>query len=293
MSGTQKPSQGRRPTILGILCITGACLNGCASITPIQLDQEHVHLPLKILVVPSPLTITPTRIGDVVAPESKKKLTQNTPLIEHAIKQMHKQAFASMDTALASETALFVITPSDRVQAEIDNITRNHFKATPTQNVADRLQSATHADAILKYAITDYGLTPHAWRSGYITFEVATTLAITAAIASIGTHVAKAAAGTYLAQEAVEETAEGYAGFWALDVVCRPVRIEAELIQLNPVKVIWQTSDTGLSDIRLSRLTRHIGTTELNQQLAESIDAAANDVVSDLSAALHQLQPAN
>lgn len=288
MPGTQNLLHAKRLKFVGILCIAGSCLNGCASVTPIQLDQKHPHLPLKILVIPAPVTIAPNLLGSVVAPDSKNKLTYSSPAIVLAVKHIHEQAFASMDTALASLTSVFIITPPNSIQADIDAMTQRGFSSKPNQDVANHLQAATNADAILKYRVTDYGLTPKSWRTGYIGFEVVTTLAITAAIASIGTNVAHAAAGTYLAQEAVEETAEGYAGFWAIDVVSRPVRIEAELIQLKPVKVIWQTSDTGLSNVSLSRLARHVSTNELNQQLEQSTDAAANDVVSDLADSLQQ-----
>jgi len=293
MSGIGKLRHDWHPVYLGLLFVLEALLHGCASTPPIQIDKEHAHLPLKILVVPSRVSIAPPLIGKVMAPDSKQKFTPTTPVVTQTINLIHEQAFTSMDTALASRPMLFVIHPPDSVKPVIEKMTQADFTATPTQDEADRLLSATDADAVLKFRITDYGLTPKSWRSGYVTFEVVTTLAITVAIASIGTQVAKAAAGTYLAQEAIEETAEGYAGFWALDVVCRPVRIEAELFQLQPVKRIWQTSDTGLSDVSLSRLTRHVGTTELNKQLAQSTQAAAKDVVSELSASLQQLQPAN
>lgn len=126
-------------------------------------------------------------------------------------------------------------------------------------------------------------LTPKSWRKGYIAFEVASTLGITGAIACTGSAAAKAAAGVYLTQEAVEETAEAYAGFWALDVVCRPVRIEAELVRLNPISTVWETSDTGLSDVAWSRLARKVASSERDGQLDQATNYAVKDVVSDLS----------
>ena len=79
--------------------------------------------------------------------------------------------------------------------------------------------------------------------------------------------------------------------FWALDVVCRPVRIEAELIALDPETVLWQYSDTGLSDVSLSRLTRKVGADERNGQLDQATDYAVNDIVANLSAALENMKP--
>jgi len=139
---------------------------------------------------------------------------------------------------------------------------------------------------MLRFCVTDYGSTPRAWRDAYIAFEVTSTLAIAGAIAYSGSAVAGAAAGAYLAQETVEETAEAYAGFWGLNVVSRPVRMTAELVRLEPVATIWEDSRTGLSDVELSRLTRRVGPRELDRQLDRSTADAAGGLVSELSAAL-------
>ena len=92
-----------------------------------------------------------------------------------------------------------------------------------------------------------------------------------------------------MAQETVEETAEGYAGFWALNVVSRPVRIEAELIRLKPLAIVWKTADTGLSDVRLSRLIRKVGPAERDSQLEQSTDDAVKDIVAALSGAMKDM----
>ena len=146
------------------------------------------------------------------------------------------------------------------------------------------------ADALLRYRITDYGLTPRSWRTAWITFEVTSTLAIAAVIAYSSSTVAKGAAGAYLVQEAVEETAETYAGFWVLDVICRPVRIEAQLIRLNPVGMVWQSSDTGLSDLKLSRITRKVEPSERDRQLDQATNHAVDHVASNLYDALEILE---
>lgn len=196
-----------------------------------------------------------------------------------------------MESALAKQSKLLLVTPPTEENLLFDKIQGHTFETALSQDEADRIQSTTGADALLKFKITDYGLTPRSWRKGYITFEVTTTLALAAIIAYSGSTVAKAAAGAYLVQETIEETAEAYAGFWALDVVCRPVRIEAELIRLNPVTTAWKTSDTGLADVRLSRLTRKVGADERDRQLDQATDYAVKDIVSALSSALKSIQP--
>ncbi|MBI1424418.1 MAG: hypothetical protein GC149_13320 [Gammaproteobacteria bacterium] len=251
--------------------------------------HSHLHTPIKVLVMQSPMKIAPARLQQVFAPESKQALTLTTPVIAHGITQAEAYALTAMNSALAGHTHVIVETAPSANGPLIDNSPGPDFAKPLSPDAARRIRSATDADAILRFGITDYGLTPKSWRSSYITFEVVSTLAITALIASAGTSLAKGAAGAYLTQEAVEETAESYAGFWALDVVGRPVRIQAELIGLNPPGVLWRYDDTGFSDIKLARLYRKVDTTERDQQLAQATDSAVNDVVTDLASALDHL----
>lgn len=272
------------------LCLIGAGLDGCAT-TNAQLAQARLKAPLKILVMSSPMTIDPARLQKVLAPNAKEKLSVSEEPLAQGVQQAQTYARVAMESALIQSPRLMVVTPPAGPKPLIDKIQSHDFATAISQEEADRLQTATGADTALRYRITDYGLTPRTWRKGYITFEVTTTLALAAVIAYSGSTVAKGAAGAYLVQEAVEETAEGYAGFWALDVVGRPVRIEAELIRLKPVTTVWKTSDTGLSDVRLSRLTRKVGSTERDGQLNQATDDAVKDIVSALSGALKNIEP--
>ncbi len=195
-----------------------------------------------------------------------------------------------MEDALGKQVELDVIAPTAEESQAVKIIRGKKFESAITQDEANWLRATTGADALLRFGITDYGLTPKSWRKGYITFEVTSTIALGAAIAYSGSAAAKAAAGAYLAQEAAEETAEAYAGFWALDVVSRPVRIEAALVRLNPVATVWETSDTGLSDISLSRLTQKVTPIERSNQLDQSTKKAVNDVASALSHAIEGIR---
>lgn len=239
----------------------------------------------------SPMTIDPGRLQTVMAPDIKPKLSVSAEPISQGVKQAQEHAWAAMESALTKQSDLIVVTPLISEKQFINQIQRQYFETAISQEEADRIRMTTGADALLRFHITDYGLTPKSWRKGYITFEVTTTLAIAGVIAYSGSTVAKAAAGAYLAQETVEETAEAYAGFWGLDVVGRPVRIEAELIRLNPVTTVWETSDTGLSDVKLSRLTRKVGPDERDKQLDQATDHAVRDVLSDLSHVLENIKP--
>lgn len=245
-----------------------------------------MSMPIKTLVMESPMLIEPERLKAVFVPDIKQESAASAVLVTEGEKHAEEYALASMKDALGKQTELDVIDPPEVASPTYDKIRDGKFSNPITQDEAYWLRATTGADAILRFGVTDYGLTPKSWRNGYITFEVTSTLAVAGVIAYAGTAAAKAAAGAYLVQEGVEETAESYAGFWGLDVVSRPVRIEAELVSLNPVETIWKYSDTGLSDVSLSRLTRKVDSKERNSQLDQSTHYAVSDVVSELSVAL-------
>lgn len=258
-------------------------LGGCTSTTGlIALAETHPSNPIKMIVLQTPMTIKQERLKAVFG----KELPENTPIPETVIQEQEsraqERARVTINHALASQQS-FVVIPTPTDNPTIHTLEDQDFDVPITQDDADRIALDTGSDAILKYRITDYGLTPVAWRKAYVTFEITSTLAIAGSIALIGTKAARTAGAVYLAEEGTEELAEGYAGFWAFNEVCRPVRIEAELIRLKPVETIWKTSDTGTSDIRLSRIIRKIGATELNDQLMQSTDHAASTVVKRLT----------
>lgn len=273
------------------LCLLGIGLGGCATTNDMRLYQAHLNLPLKVLVIESPVAIDPGRLQAVFAPDITPKLSASDEPISQAVKHAQEHALAVMESAMTKQPRIIAVTPPFEDNQLIHEIQGYSFQTAIPQDEADRIRKSTGADALLRFGITDYGLTPTSWRNGYITFEVTSTLALAAAVAYSGSTVAKAAAGAYLVQEAVEEAAEAYAGFWALDVVSRPVRIEVELIRLNPVTTVWNTSNTGLAEVKLSRLTRKVEVDERDRQLDQATDDAVKDVVSDLSAALEKIKP--
>ena len=277
---------------IACLGLMGLGLGGCATTTNTQLAQANMKTPIRILVTPAPMMIDVGRLQAVLAPDIKLALTISDQPISQGVKHAQEHAIATMESALAKEPKVIVVDPPAAAEEQlVDNIESRGLKGIVTQDEADRLRAATGADALLRFGMTDYGLTPRTWRNGYIAFEVTSTLALAAVIAYSGSTATKAAAGIYLAQETIEETAEAYAGFWAVDEVYRPVRIEAVLIGLNPVTTLWKTSDTGLSDVRLSRLVREVGANERDRQLDEATNYAVKVIASDFSDALKNIKP--
>jgi len=234
--------------------------------------------------------IEPGRLQKVLAPEVNTELSISDEPILSGIEHAQEYAVAAMKSALAKQPEVIIISPPEDNKQLINTIHNRGLNTEMTQEEADYIQMITGAEMLLRFNISDYGLTPKTWRKGYITFEVTATLALAAVIAYSGSTVAKAAAGAYLVQEAVEETAEAYAGFWGLDVVCRPVRIEAELFNLKPVSKVWSYSNTGLSDVSFSRLTRKVGTEERVNQLDQASNYAVSGIVIKLSNSLKKIK---
>jgi len=284
----------RKPACYGISsCLLGLALGGCATTASLPLAQSGLHLPTKVAVTEAPLAADRERLQSVLAPEAHRKLSRSDHPIARGIEHAQKFALAAMTQALGKHAEFDVVAlpPGDEPSFRT---TQSHPTAAGlSQAAADRIRTDTGADALLRFRITDYGLTPKAWRKGYIAFEVTTTLALGAAIAYSHIPAAKAAASAYLAQETVEETAEAYAGFWALNVMARPVRMEAEFIRLDPVATVWTDSDTGLSEFKWSRLTRTVSPAERAGQLDRATDDAAGDIASDLAQALGSTEPAS
>jgi hypothetical protein len=261
-------------------------LNGCATTNGAVLAQMEQDAPLKLLVMQSPMTVDARRLQVVLAPDSTRKPSVSDEAIAQGVERAERHARAAMQSAFGGRSGLALVAAPDRDKAFIENLAARSLGEPLSRDEANRIAADTGADAVLRFCMTDYGLTPRAWRDAYIAFEVTSTLAIAGAIAYSGSAVAGTAAGAYLAQETVEETAEAYAGFWGLNVVSRPVRMTAELVRLDPVATVWEDSRTGLSDVELSRLTRRVGPREADRQLDRSTADAAGELVSDLSAAL-------
>lgn len=141
------------------------------------------------------------------------------------------------------------------------------------------LQAKYPASDYLRIRVTDYGQTPRSWKSAYITFEVVTTLAIAGALY---THtVSRPLAGAYLVQEGVEELGEGYAGFWLINRLSRPVRIEADLVDGKTGQVIWHDSETGMADWHWKHLW-HMNAATRDTLLTISTHKAMDDLVNEL-----------
>ncbi len=82
-----------------------------------------------------------------------------------------------MQSAVESQTEIRIIN-SEAVTHAIDKLQVNNPDTVITPEIAEQLRPFSGADAILRFRITDYGVTAKAWRHGVLVFEVASTLAI-------------------------------------------------------------------------------------------------------------------
>ena len=145
-----------------------------------------------------------------------------------------------------------------RCSAALEIITGADFPAASEMGSAldnatlAKLQELHPADAYLRVRVTDYGETPRRWEGAYVTFEVVTTLGIAAAL--YAHKVTRAVAGAYLLEESIEEFSEGYAGFWALNRLSRPVRIETDMLDGRTGQVVGRETHVGLASWRWRNL---------------------------------------
>lgn len=144
------------------------------------------------------------------------------------------------------------------------------------------LQAQHPADAYLRVQVTDFGQTPKSWRTAYITFEVVTTAAIGTVL-----YIHKATrplAFIYVGTEAAEEFGEGYTGFWLINRLSRPVRLDADLVDGESGAVLWRESETGMADWRWDHLW-HMDDATRAGLIQVSTDRSADALVKELEGA--------
>lgn len=224
------------------------------------------------------------RLREQFAGESPGDAPGARQALDGAVRRAETLALAAMRRALERHAGVLVDERETTARAVADLDLGNPELAVSPE-LARRLRSASGDDDLLRFRITDYGITPKAWLGAYVTFEVVSTLAIFGI--AYAYPKTRAIAGVYLVEETAEELLEGYAGFWALNEVCRPVRIEAEWVSLHSGAVVWKGSATGLSDIRPGRLVRKVSAAEADAQRLRATDRAATKLAAQIAEALN------
>ena len=259
-----------------LLCVL--FLNGCATSNVQRVSFDPVARPLRVILVETPNSVDSAVLRNVFAPELPEVSDEADKLVESGMAKAQTGAMAEMQDALTN--AGMKVLGSETVGRRGDESGEQQFAKELGIEQAKTLQSESGADYLLRFRISDYGQTPRAWRKWVIGFEVVTTVGIAAIAYSI--PKTRPLAGAYLITEAVEETAEAYAGFWALDKLSRPVRTEAELFDLHTGKMVWADSNTGLAKAHLIRLATNINAASRNAQLKDAIHESVGNLVGRL-----------
>lgn len=266
--------------------LMGVVLCSCATAPRYgSATQSIAAYPQKAVLVQTPMLRDDPVLNKLFAPDLPKDSPESRQAIKDAVDNAEVHAFAEIQKVFETQTEI-KIDNSEIVSRVINELQINNADTVVTREIAEQLHTASDADVLLRFRITDYGVTPRSWRNAVIIFEVTSTLGI-AAIA-YAYPATRPIAGIYLVEEGIEETLEAYAGFWALDEVSRPVRIEAELITLDTGTQAWKSSATGLSDVGLTRLVRKVSAAERAAQLNSAIQEAAEKIVADLQKVLPQ-----
>ena len=266
--------------------LMGVVLCSCATAPRYEsTTQSIVAYPQKAVLVQTPMLRDDPVFNKLFAPDLPKDSPESHQAIKDAVDNAEVRALAEIQKAFETQTEI-KIDNSEIVSRVINELQINNADTIVTREIAEQLHAASDADVLLRFRITDYGVTPKSWRNAVIIFEVTSTLGIAAL--AYAYPATRPIAGIYLIEEGIEETIEAYAGFWALDEVSRPVRIEAELITLNTGTQAWKSSATGLSDVGLTRLVRKVSAAERAAQLNSAIQEAAEKIVSDLQKVLPQ-----
>ena len=264
--------------------LAGLNLYGCAAMQTNGVPaQVSIPYPKKALVVETPVVMDEPVFDKLFAPDSPTGSPETRQAVKRGVNNAEAQVLTEMRSVLQTHTEIAIEDNQDSSRA-VSELRINNAATTITKELADKLRAVSGADVLLRFRITDYGVTPKSWRNAVITFEVTSTLGIAAVAYSY--PATRALAGIYLVQEGVEETAEAYAGFWALDKVCRPVRIEAQLFNLTTGAQVWTGTATGLSDIHLARIFKKVGAAERGAQLDSAVHEAVTNIVGNLQAAL-------
>lgn len=257
-------------------------LGGCASSNVHKTSLDPVARPLRMVLVEFPNNVESAALRNVLAPDLPEGSDEANKLVELGILEAGTVAMAEMQNALTNVG--ITVVSSETIARSANESGEQQFAKELSNEQAKQLQLDSGADDLLRFRITDYGLTPRAWRNWVIGFEVVTTVGIAAIAYSV--PETRPLAGIYLVTEAVEEGAEAYAGFWALNKLNRPVRTEAALFDLHTGKRVWADSNTGLAKVRLTRLAATIDAATRNAQLEESTHESVEKLVDRLAHSL-------
>lgn len=266
----------RNVPVATLLCVL--FLSGCATSNVQRASLDLMAHPLRVILVETPNSVDPAALRNVFAPDLPEVSDEANKLVESGMAEAEIGAMAEMQNALTN-VGIKVLS-SETIEPSVIESGEQQFAKEFSIEQVKKFQLDSDTDGLLRFRITDYGLTPRAWRKWVIGFEVVSTVGIAAIAYAV--PKTRPLAGAYLVTEAVEETAEAYAGFWALDKLSRPVRIEAELFDPRTGELVWTDNNTGLAKVHLVRLAANINAATRNAQLKDATHESVEKLVDQL-----------
>src|SRR5258708_450951 len=252
---------------------------GCAGSTVRQIAREPAAGPLRVVLVETPNSVDPPALRRVFAPDLPEDSDEARKLVQSGVAKAEAQAMVEMENALTNVAGMVVLR-SEAIRRSVNDLHINSAETTLRQETANELRIVSGAEGLLRFRITDYGQTPKTWQKWVIGWEIVSTLGI-AGIAYAAPKT-RPLAGVYLVEESIEETIEAYSGFWALNKLCRPVRLEAELIDLRTGDTLWADSNTGLAKVRLIRLVTSVDAATRDAQIEAATHESAEGLIDGL-----------
>jgi hypothetical protein len=262
-----------RPSICRLTCVGALVLLAGCAVQPVAPAATLLHPASRLTVLELPPTVSDDSLRRIFHAEEKslqaEVLAADRRQLQQLIDGELKQALSLARLPLLSSATV----------APLDDVQGMAIGQPMDAGSLAALQSQHPADAYLRVELTDYGQTPKSWRSAYVTFEVVTTAAIGAVLYT--RTATRPLAIAYLGEESVEELSEGYAGFWLVNRLSRPVRIDVDLVDGATGTVLWHDTETGLAGWHWKNLW-HMDDPTRDLLLKTSADQAASDLVGEL-----------
>ncbi|MHB8481304.1 MAG: hypothetical protein ACYDBV_01000 [Nitrospiria bacterium] len=251
-----------------VACAVHPTIPLSTSVADDNFKKDPIH-PLKIAIVQVPTDARIEKLKSISseAPPKEKELEQAA--INEKLRQAQNHAEAVFTDQLAKKPGLIVL--QDTAVSESSrslNLANNDEKLS--LDVLKEFKKSTQADGVLRFRITDYGATPQKYLKWvYIGTGIWIATIVTLAATNPET---RPYIGAYLGTEALQEGAELFLGISLFDWWYKPVRIEAELIDTNTGRILWQDAKTKTaSDEKLKAYRKE------EQKLREVQLAAATD----------------
>lgn len=251
-----------------LLCAASApLLFGCAS-APLPLAVDAADHTSQLVLLELPPTVAPSVLNRL------QSLGQDKPLDDAALEKMREDIQAQLDGAIHAALKEHGLTG---VSVKVIPQAAGQTVGKPVSGQAlQELQSISPARHYFRVSVSDFGETPRNWQDGYILLEVSSAAVVTTIL--YNNPSTRALAGIYLAEDVIEDVAKGYSGFWLVNRLSRPVRIEEDLIDGKDGNLLWHDSVMGMAEWHWQNLW-HMDESQRKALLDESVKKAAEKLV--------------